>query len=482
MSENKISQYVERSDKAFEIFNGVSINSRSKLLLSIVDSLNDIKEEIIEIASTETNLPIGRLQNEFGRTINQIKLFVNYIADGAYLEATIDHSDAERQPFPKPDIRRMLVPLGLVVVFGASNFPLAFSTIGGDSVSALAAGCTVIYKCHPGHPRTSRLVAGAIARALKSNDLPADTFLHLELDHEESQSLIMQPLVEAIGFTGSFKAGKLIYDLAQKREKPIPVYAEMGSVNPIFILEDKAKENTEELAANWANSLCLGVGQFCTNPGLIFIPEGFKDNFVTSLQQKLDEVVSQPMLTPQIAEAYHLKLKTYGDLDLGQSKSDSGLNASPAIKVVDFTDWIKTPYYHEEVFGPFGMVVTYGSIQDLYEIIKALEGQLTITLWATDQELTRNRDIIDRLMRKCGRLLFKGVPTGVEVGHAMQHGGPFPSTTDSRSTSVGTFAIKRFLKPIAFQDCPDALLPEELKSSNPLGLIRVEEGKVVNNI
>lgn len=481
MSENKIAHFADQSAKAFEIYSRTSLSERSQFLLSIVDSLENIKEELIETASQESNLPAGRITNEFGRTVNQIKLFANYITEGAYLEATVDHADPNRQPFPKPDIRRMLIPLGPVVVFGASNFPLAFSTIGGDSVSALAAGCTVIYKCHPAHPRTSNLVNNAIQQALENNGLPQDVFLHLELDHQESQLLITHPLVEAIGFTGSFKAGKLIFDLAQKREKPIPVYAEMGSVNPIFILENKAKENIEELAADYANSLCLGVGQFCTNPGLIFIPENVKEKFVIALSEKLSQVASQPMLTSQMAQDYQMKLKNYGDLDYGGNVTEIESGASPAIKVVDFNTWIQTPHYHEEVFGPFGMVITYGNTDDLPQIIKELEGQLTITLWATDDELSKDRWIVDQLQRKCGRLLFKGVPTGVEVGNAMQHGGPFPATTDSRSTSVGTYAIKRFLKPIAFQDCPDALLPEELKSANPLAIPRLEDGKFVIN-
>jgi len=478
MSKDRISTYVKRSDEAFGIYNRISISARSKFLMSIVDSLNRIKDEIIEVASKETNLPAGRLQNEFGRTVNQITLFANHLSDGSYLEATIDQSDPDRQPFPKPDIRRMLMPLGPVVVFGASNFPLAFSTIGGDSVSALAAGCSVIYKSHPGHPRTSKLVDRAISHALKSNDLPLDTFIHLELSNEESQSLIMDPLVEAVGFTGSYKAGKLIYNLAQKREKPIPVYAEMGSVNPIFAFEKHLRQNIEALATNYANSLCLGVGQFCTNPGLIFIPKTVKEEFVSILREKLGAVSSQPMLTSQIAQDYHHKISRYGDLDHGAVAQEEEPNASPAIKVVTADDWIDTPHYHEEVFGPFGMVIYYGSTADLERVADHLEGQLTITVWASDEELVDNKPLVNKLQRKCGRLLFKGVPTGVEVGHAMQHGGPFPATTDSRTTSVGTFAIKRFLRPIAFQDCPDALLPDELKESNPTGVVRMVDGKI----
>lgn len=478
MSNNMISDYVERSDEAFETYSRISISSRSKFLLSIVEALNNIKDEIIRVASEETNLPEGRLQNEFGRTVNQIKLFADFILDGSYLEATIDHGDSDRQPFPKPDIRRMLIPLGSVVVFGASNFPLAFSTIGGDSVSALASGCSVIYKSHPGHPKTSQLVSDAISKALQSNNLPQDTFIHLELDNEESQALIMHPLVEGVGFTGSFKAGKLIYDLAQKREKPIPVYAEMGSVNPIFVFENKIKNNTEELATNYANSLCLGVGQFCTNPGLIFIPETEKEAFVSILQEKLSAVDPQPMLTSQIAQDYHSKLKNLGDLDHGETAIAEDTIASPALKVIKSDEWVSTPQYHEEVFGPFGMVITYGSTDDLKGIANKLDGQLTITIWATDDELAQHKSIVNQLQRKCGRLLFKGVPTGVEVGHAMQHGGPFPATTDSRTTSVGTYAIKRFLKPIAFQDCPEGLLPDELKENNPNNLVRMVNGVI----
>ncbi|KEO71904.1 aldehyde dehydrogenase (NADP(+)) [Anditalea andensis] len=478
MSKYSISTMVEWSDKAFERYGQSTIATRSKFLLSIIESLTDKKEIIIEVAVQETHLPAVRLQNEFGRTVNQIKLFATSILNGTYLEATIDPGDPHRQPFPKPDIRRLLIPIGPVVVFGASNFPLAFSTIGGDAVSALAAGCTVIYKSHPAHPQTSKLVFEAISEALKKNGLPLDTFIHLELSNEESQSLIMHPLVEAIGFTGSYTAGKLIYDLVQKRDKPIPVFAEMGSVNPIMVLVQKIREDMEELASSYASSLCLGVGQFCTNPGLIFIPETEKETFVALLREKLSAVTPQPMLTSQIAKDYHRKLSEFGKLDFGNGISEVSIDALPAIKVVDSDTWINTPLYHQEVFGPFGMVVTYNSTDDLADITKHLEGQLTITLWATEEELVQHKGIIHSLLRKCGRLLFKGVPTGVEVGHAMQHGGPFPATTDSRSTSVGTFAIKRFLKPIAFQDCPEALLPEELKDDNPLKVVRMVDGEM----
>lgn len=479
MIENNISEMISQSALAFDTYSKTTISKRAAFLLSIVASLEQIKEQIISTASEESNLAIGRINNEYGRTVNQIKLFADYIKEGSYLEATIDYADPDRQPMPKSDIRRMLVPLGPVVIFGASNFPLAFSTIGGDTVSALASGCTVLYKCHPGHPRTSKLVSGAIAKALEDTGLPEDTFIHMELDNEESQAVVMHPLVEGIGFTGSYKAGKLIYDLTQKREKPIPVYAEMGSVNPIFLLEKKSEINIEELALKYANSLTLGVGQFCTNPGIIFIPERVKDTFVNVLSTELSKVIPQAMLTSQIAHDYHRKLKNYTPLNYGHGAYVNENLASPAIKIVEAETWVNEPKYHEEVFGPYGLVITYGKNEDLDELIKGLEGQLTITLWATEEELVQNKWIMDQLQRKCGRLLFKGVPTGVEVGYAMQHGGPFPATTDSRSTSVGIYAIKRFLKPIAFQDCPEILLPEELQSENPLAISRLENGKYI---
>jgi 2,5-dioxopentanoate dehydrogenase len=476
MTQEKIGGLVERSHEAFQTYSQLPIQKRSDFLFAIVDALNRKKEDIIDTAVAESHLPKGRITGELTRTVNQIKLFANYIKDGAYLEATIDHGDPDRQPQPKPDIRRMLLPMGPVVVFGASNFPLAFSTIGGDSVSALAAGCSVIYKCHPGHPETSKLVNVAVEEAVQNSNLPEGVFLHVELDNEGSQQLVQHPLVEAVGFTGSFKAGKLLYDLAQQRPKPIPVYAEMGSVNPVFLFEEKAQGNIESFASLYCNSLCLGAGQFCTNPGLIFIPESVSDSFLANLREKLTLVEAQPMLHSQIARSFRDKVKSLGEVDYQGEIVEDELNVAPVVKVVNAEEWLSDPANQEEVFGPFGMVVTYSEKQDLHRIVGMLDGQLTITLWATAQELEGEVGLLAELQRKCGRLLFGGVPTGVEVGFAMHHGGPFPATTDSRSTSVGVYAIKRFLRPLAFQDWPDPLLPEALKEGNPLGIPRTEDG------
>lgn len=478
----QIDQVLNQSAEAFSVYKKTSLAERAAFLRSIATCLEEIREELIPTACEESHLPEGRISGELGRTTGQIRLFANYVEEGSWLEATIDHGDPNRAPVPKPDLRRYLVPLGPVVVFGASNFPLAFSTAGGDSVSALAAGCTVVYKGHPSHPETSLLVYGAIKKAIEISGLPEGVFQHVAGGISEGQELVKHPLVKAVGFTGSFRGGKALFDLANSRKEPIPVYAEMGSINPVFVFKKQLKADLEKMAAQYAQSLTLGVGQFCTNPGVILVPKEYAEEFAAMASKSLEEVKGQTMLNQGIQQAYVGSLGTLENTStLKWAKKAGGTDTGyPALALTELRDWLADKSLQEEVFGPFGMVVAYEDQAELVKAARALEGQLTITLWAEKEELAEQEELISELQEKCGRLLYGGVPTGVEVGYAMQHGGPFPSTTDSRSTSVGVYAIKRFARPLALQNCPDALLPDALKEANPLSIPRTVDGKLVS--
>ncbi|WP_245949444.1 aldehyde dehydrogenase (NADP(+)) [Echinicola strongylocentroti] len=473
----QLDKVLNQSEAAFEQYKTTSLADRASFLRVIAEQLEAVKETLIPTACAESNLPEGRITGELGRTTGQIRLFATYVEEGTWLEATIDHADPDRAPVPKPDLRRMLVPLGPVAVFGASNFPLAFSTAGGDSISALAAGCTVVYKGHPGHPKTSLMVFEAIQKAITEAGFPEGVFQHIEGGIAEGQALVQHPAVKAVGFTGSFKGGKALFDLANDRSTPIPVYAEMGSINPIIAFE-KALEQQAKVAGQYAQSLTLGAGQFCTNPGVIFVPSSIAESFAQHVGKALADTAGQEMLHEGIQTAYNEsldKLANAGGLHWIQ-KAAGKETGHPALALTDLDTWIREEALQEEVFGPFGIVVAYDSKEALLQAARSLQGQLTITLWASDEELSSQGALISALQEKCGRLLFGGVPTGVEVGHAMQHGGPYPATTDSRSTSVGVYAIKRFARPFAFQNCPDSLLPEVLKEANPLGIVRTVDG------
>ncbi|UJP66384.1 aldehyde dehydrogenase (NADP(+)) [Mongoliitalea daihaiensis] len=468
------------SQQAYLQYKHLDFQKRAEFLESIAKGLEVRRVEIVPIACQESNLPEGRITGELGRTVGQIRLFANLLKEGAWVEAVIDHGDPDRTPVPKPDIRRMLTALGPVVVFGASNFPLAFSTAGGDTISALAAGCSVVYKGHPAHPQTSLLVAEIIQEAIRVSVMPTGVFIHVEGGIAEGQALVVHPLTKAVAFTGSFSGGKAIYDAAQQREEPIPVFAEMGSVNPIFVFEQKLQQELSVLAKQFASSLTLGAGQFCTNPGLIFVPSIHAASFGGAIQQELEKVAPASMLHEGIASAYYHSLGQLSKQEVLQwlqvATQQDMIKAYPSFAQVHVKDWLKNSLFQQEVFGCFAMMVVYESMDDINEVAKHLHGQLTISIWAGEEELNLHPSIVQLLTEKCGRLLFKGVPTGVEVGYAMQHGGPFPATTDSRSTSVGAFAIKRFARPLAYQDMPVQLLPLALRDENPLGIWRMVDG------
>jgi len=477
----KLDTIFSAAQGAFLSYKNLSNLKKADFLEKIAETLEENRSAIVLMAVRESNLPEGRINGEFGRTTGQIKLFASQIREGSWLEATIDPADSKRTPIPKADIRRMLTPLGPVVVFGASNFPLAFSTAGGDTISALAAGCPVIYKGHPAHPDTSKFVGECISKAVKKSGLPEGIFTHVEGGVKMGQDLVKHPLAKAVAFTGSFGAGKSLFNIANARKEPIPVYAEMGSVNPIFTFPQRLSNELVPMAQSYVSSLTLGAGQFCTNPGLIFVPKELASRFENAVSEALQSVAESPMLHEGIASSYYIaieNLKTRSELKWVKFPDSKHLiNVSPALAKIKASDWIANELFQEEVFGSFALMVVYENESELIEVAQKLHGQLTISLWADTSELKSQSELINLLEEKCGRLLFTGVPTGVEVGYAMQHGGPFPSTTDSRSTSVGAYAIKRFARPIAFQDMPSDLLPEALKNENPLGIMRLVNGR-----
>ncbi|UOR07389.1 aldehyde dehydrogenase (NADP(+)) [Hymenobacter aerilatus] len=467
---------------AFAIYKKTTGAERAAFLRAIATAIEALGDELLRTVSTESHLPLARLTGERGRTLGQLRLFADLVENGYWAEATIDTALPDRQPLPRPDMRRLLLPLGPVAVFGASNFPLAFSTAGGDTASALAAGCTVVYKAHPAHPRTSALVAGAIAQAAQQCNLPAAVFQHVEGGAQVGAELVQHPAVKAVAFTGSYGAGKALFDLAVQRKVPIPVYAEMGSVNPLFVLPEKLASDPVTLAQQAAQSVLLGSGQFCTCPGLVFVPAGeAAEAFVDSLGEALSSATAAEMLHEGIADNYYQNLSTllqHANVHTLVQPKTHTLEGRAGLARTTAKQWVQNAALQEEVFGPFILVVTYQDETELLAAANALHGQLTCTLWGTPAELAQAEPVADVLREKCGRLLFAGVPTGVEVSHAMTHGGPFPATTDPRSTSVGSYAIKRFARPVTFQSAPSELLPPELRDENPTGIWRMIDGEV----
>jgi len=460
---------------------------RAKLLRRIAELFEANAAAIQERANQETGLPLARLQGETARTCGQLRLFATLIEDGWWLDARIDRGDPNRKPLPKPDVRSMLAPLGPVVVFSSSNFPLAFSVAGGDTASALAAGCPVIVKPHHGHPGTSELVALVVQQAARDCGAPEGVFSMLfGSGREVGVALVKHPLVKAVGFTGSRNGGRALMDVAAARHEPIPVYAEMGSINPVFLLPGAMRQNAEGLATGLQASVTLGVGQFCTNPGLVFTETGAaSDAFLKKLEQLMSAAPPGTMLTPDLCAAYDNGVerlsRTAGVRSAARVKPDGragGAQAGAALFVAAADTFLKDRSLMDEIFGPSTLVIQWESREQMLAAARALEGQLTATLHGTPEDLAANRDLIAILESKAGRLLFNGYPTGVEVCHAMTHGGPYPATADGRSTSVGTRAIERFVRPVCYQGFPDAALPPELQEANPLKIWRLVDGKV----
>ena len=477
-----VNRATQSAHEAFGTYKQCSGKAKGQFLRAIAANLGASKNEIIERAAQETALPIARLESELGRTTGQLLAFAELVEEGSWVEARLDYGNAERAPLPKPDLRSMLRPLGPVAVFGASNFPLAFSVAGGDTASALAAGCPVIVKAHPAHPGTSEIVGRVIQDAVVKCDLPVGVFsLLFDKGHDVGMALIKHPLIKAVGFTGSRRGGRALMDAAAAREEPIAVYTEMSSINPVIILPGALAEKSSEIAAGLQTSVTLGVGQFCTNPGLVFVPQGKAgDAFLEKLSAKLKGASPGTMLTPNIRDAYKkglTKLHQAGAQKRVQIEtSDSEVGA--ALSEISAAQLPKNPELMDEVFGPSTLIVRYENADELHQSLRLLEGQLTATLHATQEELAANDDLVSLLEEKAGRLLFGGFPTGVEVAPAMVHGGPYPATGDGRSTSVGTRAIFRFARAVCWQNFPDAALPDELKNENPLGIMRLVDGEL----
>lgn len=475
----EINDVMEKAVVAFEEYKRQSISKRAALMRNIAAALESTSDELIKVAMRETNLPEARLRGEKARTIFQLNSYADACEQGHGLDARIDTAIATRTP-PRPDIRKMMVPLGPVVVFGASNFPFAYSTAGGDTASALAAGCSVIVKAHPAHAETSEMVAAVIHKALADSDLPKEVFSHVHgRSFDIGKALVLHPETKAVGFTGSFTGGKQLFDWAATRPVPIPVFAEMGSVNPVYLFPAKLSAEAKDIAEMYTASVTLGVGQFCTNPGLIIgIEDDALHRFIKYLGDAITNASPARMLHAGIAEAYAKNkaaaLSQQGVEVAGSSSAVAGDGeGSAAVASVDAKTFLQNSLLHKEVFGPFTLVIRCSDESEMMEVIKQMEGQLTSTIMATPEELKNNDSITRAIAETCGRLIFNGVPTGVEVCWSMQHGGPFPASTDSRFTAVGPDAIKRFCRPQSFQSWPDELLPEALQDSNPLQIWRM---------
>ncbi|WP_299160314.1 aldehyde dehydrogenase (NADP(+)) [uncultured Tenacibaculum sp.] len=482
-TQEEINNAVSLASQAFKEYRSISGKQKATFLNTIADEILALDNELIETYCSETGLPEGRAKGERGRTVFQLRSFAELVAEGSWVEATIDTAIPTREPLPKSDIRKLSIPLGPVVVFGASNFPLAYSTAGGDTAAALASGCPVIVKSHPMHAGTGELVASAIIKAAEKTNMPKGVFSNLNSSGiEVGQQLVSHPKVKAVGFTGSIRGGRALLDLAAKREEPIPVFAEMGSVNPVIILPKALQNRSESLANTYANSITLGAGQFCTNPGLILgIKSEELTNFTNELASNIVEISPSSMLHPNIVAAYESNkekaLAQSGLIVVGNYEDEVQSNyATQIVTTVEGKTFLENTTLHQEVFGPFSMVVQCESAAQLEKIISQLEGQLTGTVISDENELPEYKPTIDALQNRVGRIIFNGVPTGVEVCPSMVHGGPYPASTDSRFTAVGIDSIKRWVRPFSYQDWPNELLPDELKNENPLQISRSVNG------
>lgn len=461
-----VDQACEAAEAAFWDYGYSSRATRAKFLNAIADEIDARGAEITEIGSQESGLPAARLEGERGRTVGQLRLFAAHIEKGAYLDRRFDAAMPERQPAPRPAITMVQRPIGPVAVFGASNFPLAFSVAGGDTAAALAAGCPVVVKGHSAHPGTGEIVAEAIHAAVESCGIPRGVFSLIQGGSRAvGQAVVQHPRIKAVGFTGSLAGGRALFDLCAARPEPIPFFGELGSVNPMFMLPAAMEARAEELGKGWAASLTMGAGQFCTNPGIAVVIDGAgADAFVKSAATALQDVAPQVMLTDGIADAYCAgrdKFKSAPSLRQVHVADSTGRNAAPALFETTGAEFKANPALHEEVFGPLGLVVRVSSLEEMRALAVELDGQLTITLHMDDADVRSARVLMPVLERKAGRLLANGFPTGVEVVDSMVHGGPYPASTNFGATSVGTLSIRRFLRPVSYQNLPEALLPED---------------------
>ncbi len=480
-----IDRALDAADRAVDPYRRLSADARAAFLDRIAHEI-EATDDLIHAAHAETALPVQRLTGERARTANQLRLFATLVREGSWVDARIDRPLPQRTP-PKPDIRRMLIPIGPVAVFGASNFPLAFSVAGGDTASAFAAGCPVVVKAHPAHPATSEIAARAIVAAADASGVPRGTFSLLQSTRNEiARALVQHARLKAVGFTGSLRAGRALFDAAAARPEPIPVYAEMGSVNPVFLLPGALDERGAAIAEGLKDSVTLGVGQFCTNPGLTIGLRGERfDAFVHQLDGLMRTAPAGTMLTPSICHSYEAGVQRLsGIAGVSTTRVPTTVQESQGVPRLFVTDADVFVCHHEvaeEVFGPSTVVIRCASRDELEALARQLDGQLTATIHGTPADLEEYAWLVAILERKAGRLIVNGFPTGVEVCASMQHGGPYPATTDSRSTSVGTAAVHRFARPVAYQNFPQSLLPIELQDANPRGIWRLVDGSLTND-
>lgn len=480
-SAEEVKKAVQLAAAAFPAYRQTSAAQRAQFLRSIAEEIESVADALAARGSAESGLPDARLRGETGRTVGQLRLFATMLEDGSWVDARIETAIPDRAPVPKPDLRSMLRPLGPVVVFCASNFPLAFSVAGGDSASALAVGCPVIVKAHSSHPGTAELVAEAVIRAAQKCNMPEGVFSVLYgSGRDVGMALVTHPAIKAVGFTGSRPGGRALMDAAAARPEPIPVYAEMSSTNPVVMLPEVLGEKAKTLAEGFFQSLTMGVGQFCTNPGLVFVPEGSQGDFLASLEQQIKQAAPGVMLNAGICQAYRdATAATARHAGVTQFASEISANqgqATPMFFVCSAQTLLLSPSLTHEMFGPASLIVI-GSIEEIIAAVKTLEGQLTGSIFGTAADFQKAAELLEILERKVGRIIFNGFPTGVEVCHSMVHGGPYPSTSDGRSTSVGTMAAFRFTRAVSWQNCPQDLLPDELKDSNPLQIPQMINGK-----
>jgi NADP-dependent aldehyde dehydrogenase len=473
----EIDQTMQEAWKAFLSYRKTTLKKRADLMRAIAVELEAAGDIVIQTAMRETNLPEARLRNERARTMFQLNSYADACEAGHWLEARIDTAVPDKGD---PDVRKVQVPIGPVVVFGASNFPFAYSTAGGDTASALAAGCPVVVKAHPAHAETSELVAQAIAKAVEKSKLPKGVFSHVHgAGFDTGKALVTHKHTRAVGFTGSYGGGKALFDWANQRKEPIPVFAEMGSINPIFLLPGKLKESAAQVATLCAGSITLGTGQFCTNPGLIAGIDGPElQEFIRELGAAVAKVAPGTMLHPGIAKAFADKREAALSQKDVTTVAVSGVSPQvnqgvPTIATATAKTFFNNPLLHQEVFGPYSLIIRCKDKEELLGVVDHLEGQLTVSLMATEKDLADHASLVEAAEEICGRIILNGAPTGVRVSLSMQHGGPFPATTDSRFTSVGADGIKRWVRPLAFQSWADGSLPDALKNGNPLGISRM---------
>ncbi|MEO8172867.1 MAG: aldehyde dehydrogenase (NADP(+)), partial [Sediminibacterium sp.] len=484
-TEEQIQEAIEKATKAFEVYRQTSFAERADFLETIAEEIMQLGDELIQRANLESGLPEARITGERGRTVGQLKLFASLLREGSFVEAIIDTAMPERKPLPRSDLRRMMLPIGPVVVFAASNFPLAFSTAGGDTASALAAGCPVIVKAHSSHLGTNELVATAIVKAAQKCNMPDGVFSSLIGEGAQlGQRLVKHPQVKAVGFTGSFRGGMaLLKASVNEREEPIPVYAEMSSINPVLVLPNKIKQDVDALVAQLTTSITLGVGQFCTNPGLLYvIKDANTDAFIQKLGQSLQQVAAATMLNQTICAAYYkerqqlLSQEGVSAVWVGD-EANNDYKGSASLAQTTAENFSQNNALQNEVFGPTSLFVVCEDESELKQALQSLHGQLTATVMGTADDLMQFQSCVEIMIQKVGRMIYNGVPTGVEVCHSMMHGGPYPATSSAHFTSVGTEAIKRFVRPVCYQDCPQEFLPDALKDENALNIMRKLNGE-----